>query len=103
MGTASVAEGVPTTFAHVLGYFDITWSPDGRRIAYRVKDGIYVVSADGRSTVKLAQPDGDESGVDWSPDSQWLLFQRDPSELWIVAAAGGEPRRIGTEYIDPAW
>ncbi len=101
LGTVSVAGGVPTTFADITGYFDITWSPDGRRIAYRATDGIHVVSADGTGVVKLA--DGDATGVDWSPDSQWLLFQRDPSDLWIVSAAGGEPRRIGTEFAGAAW
>jgi hypothetical protein len=101
LGTVSVAAGMPTTFADVVGYFEITWAPDGRRIAYRVNDGIYVVGADGSNTVKLGG--GDASGVDWSPDGQWLLFQRDPSGLWIVPAAGGESRRIGTEYVGAAW
>ena len=101
LGTVSVAGGVPTTFADITGYFDITWSPDGRRIAYRANDGIHVVSADGTGVVKLA--DGGATGVDWSPDSQWLLFQQDPSDLWIVPAAGGEPRRIGTGFAGAAW
>jgi hypothetical protein len=103
LGIASVAGSVPTTFANVLGYFDITWSPDGHKIAYRDKDGIYVVNADGSDKVKLAQPGGDGSGVEWSPDGQWLLFQQDPSELWILPAAGGEPRRIGTGFAGAAW
>ena len=101
LGTVSVAGGVPTTFADITGYFDISWSPDGRWIAYRANDGIHVVSADGTGVVKVA--DGDAAGVDWSPDSQWLLFQRDPSDLWIVPAAGGEPRRVGTGFAGATW
>lgn len=101
LGTVAVAGGVPTTFADLTGYFDITWSPDGHRIAYRANDGIYVVSADGTGTVKLA--DGDSDRVVWSPDGQWLLFSRGRSELWIVPAAGGEPHKIGTEYAGAAW
>jgi len=103
LGTVAVADGASSTYAQRSGYFDVKWSPDGRRIAYRTKDGIYVVAADGSDEVRLAQPGGDETGVDWSPDGQWLLFPQDPSELWIVPAAGGEARRIGTEYAGAAW
>jgi hypothetical protein len=101
LGTVTLAGDESTIAADVPGLSDMSWSPDGRRIAYRANDGIRVVSADGTDTVKLV--DGDAAGVDWSPDGQWLLFQRGPSDLWIVPAAGGEPRRIGTEFAGAAW
>jgi dipeptidyl aminopeptidase/acylaminoacyl peptidase len=47
--------------------------------------------------VQLAWP----GSVEWAPDSQSLLFTREPSpgdsktELWLVAVRGGEPRKLG--------
>ena len=101
LGTVTVAGDESTIAADVPGLSEMSWSPDGRRIAYRTNDGIHVVRADGTGVVNLV--DGDTGGVDWSPDGQWLLFQRGPSDLWIVPAAGGEPRRIGTEVAGAAW
>jgi Tol biopolymer transport system component len=101
LGTVTVAGDESTIAAAVPGLFDTSWSPDGRRIAYRANDGIRVINADGTDMVKLV--DGDATGVDWSPDGQWLVFQRGPSDLWIVSAAGGEPRRVGTEFAGAAW
>jgi hypothetical protein len=87
------------------------WSPDSRRIAFvggKAGDvlgdgGIYVMNADGTGAQKLADTTADVPPV-WSPDGQWLMYRKDwnTTEWWIVPAAGGEPRLVGT-YGGLAW
>ncbi|MFI5839163.1 hypothetical protein ACIA8K_05525 [Catenuloplanes sp. NPDC051500] len=48
------------------------WAPDGRRIAYLVKNRLWVMNADGSAPRRLS---GYASGgADWSPDGRWLAF-----------------------------
>jgi TolB protein len=89
------------------------WSPDGRQIAFtggydgepreRSSMSLYVAAAHGRGARKLASCGlcakqwGGQLG--WSPDGKWIAFSRDTGlsgqeSLWIVAAAGGKPRRL---------
>ena len=87
------------------------WSPDGRRIAYvggKPGDvlgdgGIYVMNADGTGVQKLADTTADEPPV-WSPDGHWLMYRKDwnTTEWWIVPAAGGAARLVGT-FGGVAW
>jgi WD40-like Beta Propeller Repeat len=101
LGTVPVAGGLPTTLAEGPALFGMAWAPDGTRIAYRTNDGLYVVSPDGTDLVRL--DDGADAGPGWSPDGQWLVFQRSPLDFWIISAGGGAPRRIATGYAGAAW
>jgi Tol biopolymer transport system component len=83
------------------------FSPDGRLLAYHsvVRAGIWVVPALGGVPRRLTSF-GSRPG--WSPDGTELVFQGqswvgstegsfaagEGSTLWVVPAAGGEPRRI---------
>lgn len=83
------------------------WSPDGRLIAYhsRRRGGIWIVPAQGGEPRRLT---AFGSNPAWSPDGSTLAFQSDPftelslfvfpalppSTLWLVPAAGGEPRQL---------
>ena len=83
-------------------------SPDGQRLAFVVRDRegrsriLTVVPAAGgeasdvlRST-QLAWP----VSIAWAPDSQGVLFVKQPdtrgskTELWLVPVKGGEPRKL---------
>lgn len=80
-----------------------TWSPDGGRIAFW-RDGpegpeLWVMESDGARPAKLARF---KNGArverpNWSPDGKWLAYgDSDPGEgVWLVPAAGGEPKQIG--------
>jgi dipeptidyl aminopeptidase/acylaminoacyl peptidase len=109
------------------------WSPDGRSIAYVRKTGadvdrgnnwdLYVLDADGKSAPRqlTTYPGSDNepdwaSAMAWSPDSRFIAYTRgdDPKllyytmqHLYVVPAAGGEPRAL-TQSLDrtvtqPQW
>jgi Tol biopolymer transport system component len=90
------------------------FSPDGRRIAFRSEragGGLFVMGATGESVRRLTDFGDNPS---WSPDGGEIVFATeglsDPharektSELWVVAASGGSPRRIyAGDAVEPAW
>jgi Tol biopolymer transport system component len=72
---------------------EISWSPDGKLIAYGTQSGeLSVVAPDGSGDRRIALPptvDGSFAyGPAWSPDGEWLLvaIRADgPSDLYAVA------------------
>src|SRR5437762_13758901 len=87
-------------------------SPDGRRVAY-VVTSLDRESNEYRGTIWVASLDGSEeprpftSGERrdamprWSPDGRWLAFvstrgdgPKTPANLYVIAAGGGEARRL---------
>ncbi len=84
------------------------WSPNGASIAYSDwATGLRTVPAAGGSAIQLTS--GPDRSPAWSRDGQWIAFGsgRDGrSDLWIVSAQGGEPRRITDDVAadgDPSW
>jgi eukaryotic-like serine/threonine-protein kinase len=90
------------------------FSPDGRFLAFRSEragGGLFVMGATGESVRRLTDFGDNPS---WSPDGREIVFategESDPhgrektSELWVVAAGGGEPRRIyAGDAVQPSW
>ena len=100
-------------------YGQISWSPDGKRLAYGRSDlhmgqsemsataapalsksrGIEVLDLESGATRLLVGFGRDPA---WSPDGRYLAFVRDrdkrirghQEEVWIIPGAGGESRRI---------
>jgi len=103
------------------------WSPDSKELAYGRIDRYGMSAGDSISGAPLVYESGGLEAVDvktghirilapsgkssaWSPDGQWIAFDRAPdrgpagcaSELWIIAAAGGQPRFL-TRGAWPIW
>ena len=94
------------------------YSPDGKQIAYSLRGGgLFVVGATGESARRLTTFG---SYPAWSPDGRRIVFSSEEVDtpyntlgagrLWIVDAAGGEPREIALALetrdfggYQPAW
>jgi Tol biopolymer transport system component len=95
--------------------FDPSWSPDGRRIAYRHESAggdasaeIYVMDADGSLKRNLTRRAGPDYSPAWSRDGKRIAFASFhgsalPS-IWVMKTDGSEKRRVSPlsgEY--PTW
>src|SRR5690242_14322724 len=88
---------------------DPSWSPDGKKIAYRDSrrginnnDEIYVMDSDGRRPRNLTHGPVDEWSPSWSPDGKLIAFFS--GDLYVMRPDGGDARAITKlegEY--PAW
>jgi len=91
------------------------FSPDGQRVAFRSSrdgGGIFVMGRTGEAARRVTRSGFNPS---WSPDGSEIAFtsgkmdinpqnSEGTSELWVVAAAGGEPRRIfDGDATQPVW
>jgi Tol biopolymer transport system component len=83
------------------------WSPDGRRIAFRARNHIFTLRADGRGLRRLTAPKENPPGQGssdptWSPDGRYIAFIRD-YDLYVMRANGrGLRRLIDAPDPDPA-
>lgn len=99
---------------------EVEWSPDGRRLAFMSARGgsqdVWVVDATAGATPRrltTGAMDADEVrfGARWAPDGATLAYVSnkaawDRDDVWLVPAAGGEPRRLTTRIRargTPAW
>lgn len=88
------------------------WSPDGKRIAYRDKDGkLFVLTLDDKKLTQVAQDSrGRLFQYSWSHDGGFLAYTMDNSagftSVYIWSVADGQSRRVTDELFDsdtPAW
>jgi TolB protein len=91
--------------------FDPSWSPDGRRIAYRHEDEksgqIYVMNADGSQKRNLTRRRGLDYSPAWSPDGRRIAFgsvRAGKATIWVMRPDGSGRRRLNRVYGEyPAW
>src|SRR6266536_942264 len=95
--------------------FDPSWSPDGRRIAYRHEGRggdstaeIYVMNANGSQQRNLTRRPGQDHSPAWSPDGRRIAFASvrggPMPSIWVMNADGSKQRRVGRVFGEyPAW
>ena len=84
-------------------------SPDGRRVAYVVREPvmkdekseyrshIWMVSADGATNYQYTQGEASSSNPAFSPDGQYLAFtsaRSEKNQVWILRVRGGEAEQV---------
>jgi Tol biopolymer transport system component len=88
---------------------DVTWSPDGRFIAYASdRTGnfdIWVQSVGGGDPVQVTRSVAHDLQPDWSSDGSTLVFrsERDGGGLFLVPALGGVERQLTSFGSYPFW
>ena len=88
---------------------DVTWSPDGRFIAYASdRTGnfdIWVQPVGGGDPVQVTRSVAQDTQPDWSPDGSTLVFrsERDGGGLFLVPALGGVERQLTSFGSYPSW
>jgi serine/threonine protein kinase len=86
--------------------FDPQLSPDGTKATFvTTRSGrgpeVWVATLDGTSAIPLTHATGRGQGSPrWSPDSRWIAFDAQAedgnSDIYVIDAAGGQPRRVTT-------
>lgn len=102
----------------LVHYAQLTWSPDGRRLAFvgtladavNGSSEIFVVDADGSNLVQITQNDVDDDSPAWSPDGTRLALrvdQVDPSapvdSTVVVTPVDGPGVTVLGPGANPVW
>jgi len=90
---------------------EISWSPDGRQIAFGTQDGVLsVVGTDGSGLRQIALPDTADGsrgiGPAWSPDGRWLLVGVGGSgrfDLYAIASDESHSIRLTSTSLTEAF
>jgi Tol biopolymer transport system component/serine/threonine protein kinase len=82
-----------------------TWSHDGRQIAFRRGDSIYLISPLGGPERKLIDAPGSRGALSWSPDSKWLAVAQQvaPGQaagIFLIPVDGGDRHRLTQSETD---
>jgi Tol biopolymer transport system component len=107
--------------AHRIGVADrvggVSWSPDGRRLAFDLADGeegfcgcdLFVANADGSDVVRLTS-DGTSRLPAWSPDGSEIAYTSQPSggtsQIFVMDADGSDAHQVTTGNgfsVRPSW
>jgi DNA-binding winged helix-turn-helix (wHTH) protein/WD40 repeat protein len=88
---------------------DVTWSPDGQRIAYASdKAGnfdIWVQSVAGGEPTRLTTSPDNDTQPAWAPHGDSIAFrsEREGGGIFVVSALGGAARKLTTFGAYPIW
>jgi regulation of enolase protein 1 (concanavalin A-like superfamily) len=93
--------------------FNPRWSPNGKQIVHdrwlmdfasgeHENFGIHITDvATGESTQLLGGEHGNYPA--WSPNGQWIAFSQEGVGIYVVPAAGGDPRLVVEDGYQPGW
>jgi Tol biopolymer transport system component len=87
---------------------DMAWSPDGSRLVYHTGgpndpgDPVFIADRTGADAQQIVKGGHNHSQA-WSQDARWIYYVHgvnETTDLWRVAATGGEPERL-TQHNTP--
>src|SRR5262245_3912246 len=99
----------PNDMLRVKRFGSVVPSPDGRRVAYSVREAmtdelhsefvsqIYLVDADGGNPMQLTRPPGSADHPQWSPDGKSIAFlstRSGKTNIFVIPVNGGEAEQI---------
>lgn len=78
------------------------WSPDGKQILYVDAVGLasamelWIMNLENGEKIRLTHNNCADLVPDWSPDGQWIAFERKnpESNIWLMPANGGEAKQL---------
>ncbi len=78
------------------------WSPDGKQILYVDAVGsasmmeLWIMNLENGKKIRLTNNDYADLLPDWSPDGQWIAFERKnpESNIWLMPANGDEAKQL---------
>ena len=88
---------------------DVTFSPDGRFIAYASDRAgnfdIWVQPVAGGDAVQITKSPEPDTQPAWSSDGSTIAFrsERDGGGVFLVPALGGQERKLASEGVYPRW
>ena len=96
-----------------IGTLRLTWSPDGRHIAFSSwRNGvpeIYVIGSDGTNPRNLTNHRDADLEPSWSPDGRHIAFVSDRDgndEIYVMGSDGTNPRNLTDDSArdgEPSW
>ena len=92
--TSSIEVPLPAT--------EVTWSPDGTRLAYTANFHVYTVSASGGAVRQLTVPGTVNGEPAWTGAGDWIVFRSNRSgtgDLYAVRATAGAGDEAGLAQI----
>jgi hypothetical protein len=103
----------PSLTRRELGWFDLDWSPDGKRLAYVSRGAISVINADGSGQRRVLRTGtvGRDWSPSWSPDSKWIAYQTGRwignwsvrGSIYVIRADGSRKRLLAEHAAAPSW
>jgi Tol biopolymer transport system component len=115
LGTARAADQASQETGPVF-HQDVSWSPDGRRIAFSARENnnwrIYVGDATSGTTTPVTQGLTADQWTSWAPDNRHIAYASKPpdgqADIFVVDVdVPGHPQRLtvstGPRNTEPAW
>ena len=91
-------------------WISLDLSPDGQIIVFDLLGDLYTIPISGGPATRLTSGIAHDMQPRFSPDGKQIVFVSDRSgddNLWLIGAAGGEPRPLTTgedvTYLSPEW